>query len=295
MRTTRHLPLLLLPLLPADLLAQKAETTFEWAKRAVKLCFEALPVGQHTIADLKVGAPWRLGASHDASTWQPTMPILAGEDCIAPGAYRISLLRRDETNCVVVVDGCRAALGGKDAVEVAGALGKTTKPSKRLSMELGKKGAAASGNQPAQLLVQFGNDEWRGDVVVVGNKTVNLAGGKLAVFSLPAANIAKGAVPIATWTVGKDADNSWNVVLENDKVRLVPCMQAPKTLEDPVAPPDSAKVVEGTVTVLEAKPDPELAALELREATLTKGELKLVVAFGAKTLECHLTEPKKSK
>jgi hypothetical protein len=174
-------------------------------------------------------------------------------------------------------------------------LAKTAKPSKKLNIELGKKGAAVAGNQPAQILVQFGTDEWRGDVVVVGNKTVSLPGGKLAVFSLPQACIGKGAVPIATWSTGKDADGSWNVILEQDTVRLVPWMQAPKTIEDQVVPPDGAKVVQGTVTPVDEKPDKELDVLELREATLVKGELRLVVAFATKVLDCRLPEPKKGK
>lgn len=293
--TTRHfLPLLPL-LLPITLPAQKAESAFEWSKRGTKICYETLPVGQHTLEDLKVGSPWRLGASHDASTWQPTMPILAGDSWLAPGAYRITLVRQDETRCAIVADGSHSALGGREAVQVLGTLAKIGKPSKRLSIDVGKKGAAVAGNQPAQIVIQFGLDEWRGDVLVLGNKTVSLPGGKLAVFSVPAARVEQGSVPIATWSTGKDADGAWNVVLEQDKVRLVPWMQAPKTLEDQVVPPESGKVIQGTVTPVDTKPEKALEALELREATLAKGELRLVVAYGEKMLECRLAEPKKGK
>ena len=282
-------------LLSIALPAQKAEATFDWMKRTAKIAYEALPIGDHSLEQLKIGAPWRLGGSHDASTWQPTMPILVGEQWIAPGAYRIALLRQDETKCVIVADGSHSALGGREAVQVPGALGKTAKPAKKLAIELGKKGAAALGNQPAQLVVQFGADEWRGDVTVLGNKTVPVGGGKLAVFSVPSASVEKGAVPIASLALGKDVADSWNVIFDGGKVRLVPWMQAPKTIEDAPVAHESAKVLEGTVSPLDVKLDKELEVLELREAAMAKGELRLVVAFGAKVVECKMPEPKKGK
>jgi hypothetical protein len=289
--TLPFLPLLLASVLPA----QKAEAVFEWQKRAAKIGYESLPIGTHSLEKLKVGAPWRMGATHDASTMQPAMPILVGDSCIAPGAYRITFLRQDETTCAISVDGSAAALGGSGAVLVPGVLGKTPKAANKLKIELAKKGAAVAGNQPAQILVQFGADEWRGEVTAVGNKLVALPGGKLAVFSMPTACIEKGAAAIATWSTSKDADGSWNVVLEGDKVRLVPWMQAPKVIEDTVVEPDSARVIQGTVKALDQKPEKELAVLELREATLVKGEMRLVVAFGTRVLECKLPEPKKGK
>ncbi|MBL9079882.1 MAG: hypothetical protein JNL08_20460 [Planctomycetes bacterium] len=282
-------------MLSITLPAQKEEATFEWAKRTAKIGYESLPVGQHSLDELKVGAPWRLGASHDASTLQSAMPILVGDRWIAPGAYRITLLRQDATKCVVVADGSHSALGGGEAVQIPGALGKTNKPAKRLAIELGKKGAAVAGNQPAQMVIRFGADEWRGDVLVLGNKTVSVTGGKLAVFTVPTTNLERGAVPIASLVLGKGVADAWNVVLDGDKVRLVPWMQAPKTLEAPVMAPDSAGIVEGTVAPVEATVTTEAEVLELREAALAKGELRLVVAFGAKVLECMLPEPKRGK
>jgi len=303
MRALHSLPFSFV-LLSLALPAQKAEASLEWMKRTAKIAYESLPIGSHSLEKLKVGAPWRLGATHDSATWQPTMPILVGDACIAPGAYRAQFLRQEETKCVLVADGCLAALGASGPVHVPGELGKPAKPAKRLSIEIAKKGAAAAGNQPAQIVVQFGNDEWRGEALLVGNKTVSLPGGKLAVFSLPKDQVEKGAVPIATWSPGKDLADSWNVVLEGDTVRLVPWMQAPKTLEDQVVAPDAGKVIQGTVTrnavtpsegKAEPAPAKEVEALELREATLVKGELRLVVAYGTKVVECKLPEPKKGK
>ncbi len=282
-------------LLPLALPAQKAETAFEWAKRNVKICYESLPVGTHSVAELQIGAPWRLGATHDASTWQPTMPILVGDTWLAPGHYRVNLQREDESKVVLVADGSGDAVGGGTGVRMPGKLGKTQKPAKKLAIEFAKAGAPVGGNQPAQVVLQFGADEWRGDLLVLGGKTVSLPGGKLSVFSVPAANLEKGAVPIATWATGKDAEGSWNIVLDGEKVRFVPWMRAPKTIEDKVEGPDSARIVEGKVARLDTKIEKPFESLELQEATMAKGEMRLVIAFASSSIECRLPDPKAKK
>lgn len=278
----------------ATLCAQRPEPTFEWQKRATTITYGAVPVGQHGLEELTVGASWRLGMG-EASTWLATMPILAGETWIAPGHYRITLWRTDETHCEIAVDGSQQALGGGQGVRVHGEVKKAGKPSKKLAIEWAKNGAAAAGNQPAKLSVTFGPSEWQGEVLVLGNKTVNVPGGKLAVFSVPAKHLESRdtAVPIAVLSKGKDGD-SWNLLLGKTEARLVPWMAAPKEQYGfgDIAPPDEKLETKGTANAVEGNADKEVEVMELRESSLTKGELRLVVAFGKEVLEVRVPEPK---
>ena len=293
MRTTLVLPLLFFP----GLLAQN-EAALEWQKRSTAIRYNAVPVGKHGIAELKIGDTWRLGMN-EASKWSVAMPILAGDTWIAPGEYRVNLQRRTEDECAIAANGSNLAFGGGGSGDglVIGKLGKPAKPTSKLAIEIAKKGAAVAGNQPAQITVQFGDADWHGDMTVVGSKTTNVSGGKLTVFGIPAGQMEKGPVPIATWSRGKDGDQNWNVVLDKSVVRLVPWMSAPTESFGfgAVVPPDAAQQTEGKAAPVDAKADKELAVLELREATSSKGELRLVVAYGTQTVECRVPEPKAKK
>ena len=286
----------LVPFLFGAVLLAQSEPTLEWQKRSTSIRYNAVPVGKHGLSELKVGDTWRLGMNQ-ASTWQVAMPILAGDTWIAPGQYRVNLQRRDEEQCAVVANGSGSALGGSGDGALVGKVGKSGKPTKSLTIGIAKKGAATFGNQPAQMTVQFGESEWNGEMLLVGNKTVPVTGGKLAVFTIPAAQMEKGPVPIATWSRGKDGEDSWNVVVDKDAVRLVPWMSAPTESFGfgAVVPPDSSQQTEGKVTPVEAKAEKDLETLELREATATKSDLRLVVAWGKKTVECLVPLPKPKK
>lgn len=271
--------------------AQKAEARFDWQKRTTRIGYEALPIGEHSLAKLQVGAMWRLGASHDSATLLATSPILVGDTWIAPGHYRIRLRRESESQCVLVPEGAELALGGSSPIHIQGELGKPKQPAKKLAIELAKQGAADAGNQPAALLIRYGADEWRADLQILGHKTLPVTGGKLAAFSVPAARLEQGPVPIATLTIGKDGADTWNLILDQESVRLVPWVLPPKTIDDAVAGP-TGPTSEGKVTKLDVPVATALAALELREATLQKGELRVVVACGTKVLECKLPAPR---
>jgi hypothetical protein len=271
--------------------AQKAETRFDWQKRTTRIGYEALPVGEHSLAKLQVGAMWRLGASHDSATLLAMSPLLVGDAWIAPGHYRIRLRRDGETKCVLVPEGAELAVGAGSPIHMQGELGKPKQPAKKLAIELGKKGEAVVGNQPAELLVRFGDDEWRSELQILGHKTLTVTGGKLSAYSVPASRLEQGPVPIATLTIGKDGADTWNLILDKEVVRLVPWMAPPKTIDDAVEAP-KGNTTEGKAVVLDVPVAAELPALEVREASLQKGELRVVVAFGSKVLECKLPDPR---
>jgi hypothetical protein len=100
-----------------------------------------------------------------------------------------------------------------------------------------------------------------------------------------------GAVPIATLTIGKDGADTWNLILDQDTVRLVPWVLPPKTIDDAVEAP-KGNTTEGKATKLDTHTAAAIAGLEVREASLQKGERRVVVAFGTKVLECKLPDPR---
>jgi hypothetical protein len=280
----------------ASLPAQRPEATFEWQKRTTTIAYGAVPVGKHGLGELPVGETWRLGFN-EASTMQLSMPMFAGDAWVAPGHYRINLVRTDETHCNIAVAGSQHAVGSSEG-RVPGEIKKAAKPGKKLSIEWAKNGAPVAGNQSAKIVVQFGENEWQGEVLLLGNKTVNVPGGRLAVFSVPAQRIdarEKEPVPIAVLSKGKDGDQgSWNLVLGKSDVHLVPWMEAPTEQFGfgAITPPDEKQKTAGTVTASPLGTDAALEAMELRESSLAKGELRLVVACGKESFEIKVPEPK---
>lgn len=292
----------LLALLPALLLAtaataQRPTPTFEWQKRATTIEYGAVPLGKHSLAELPVGQAWRLGMN-EASSWHLAMPVLAGESVLAPGTYRVQLQRSGESNCDLLANGSGKALGSSSDGKVGGTLGKAGKPAKKLDLAWAKGGAAVAGNQPAKIVLQFGDVEWQGEVTIVGNKPVTVPGWKLAVFTLPAALLAardKTAVPVAVLSRGKDKDQeNWNLVVGKDDAKLVPWMTKPTQNNGfgEVAPPDEKLTTTGKVESIESKVANELATAEPVTASLTKGELVLELGFAKEAIRVTVPEPK---
>lgn len=285
----------LLPLfvaaVPSLLLAQRPDATFEWQKRSTAIRYGAVPVGKHSLTELAVGATWRLG-NNEASTWQVDMPLLAGDRWIAPGQYRVTFHRTGEATGALVADGSGQVVGGSDA-QMTGEIATAGKEAKKLTLAWEKHGAAANGNQTAQLTVQFGPTQWRGSVLALGHKEHKVTGGRLIAFSVPAEQVT-GAVPIAVLSRGKDGDKgTWNLVLDGDKARLVPWMQAPTDSFGfgAVEPPADALQTEGSAKEQDGQANEAAAVLTVREAQLAKKELRLLASYGKKTVEIVVPEP----
>jgi hypothetical protein len=268
--------------------AQRPDATFEHQKRATAISYGAVPVGQHSLAKLSVGQSWRMGFNQ-ATTWRTDMPLLAGDTVVPPGAYRVELRRDGETKCTLLAIGSHHALGSNADGQVEGEIGKCAKPTKKLAVEWRKKGAAAAGNQPAQIVVQFGDSEWVGDVTVLGAKEVKAGAYKAAVFAVPSERAEKGGVPVAVLTKG---EQSWNVVLDKDAAKLVPWMAAPTEqfgFGSPQAPEVAAT---GKVEPLEAKVDKPREVVEPVAGKVEKGEILLDLGIGDRVVRVTLPEPK---
>jgi hypothetical protein len=183
--------------------------------------------------------------------------------------------------------------GGSD-LRVEGAIGKASKPGKKLVIEHQKDGAAKLGNQPAKLLVQFGENEWSGALQFPGHKQSTVSGWKVAVWSLPAALVAgrdKGMVPVAMLSKG---EQSFNLLLGKAEAKLVPLLAAPQG-RGAAAKVDDAAVVVGTAEAVETKVEAEKATLECAAASGSKGELQLDFVFGKEGLRVKIAEPKPAK
>ena len=283
---------LVLSLLATVLSAQKATTALDWQEQAVQIHYEALPVGEHSLAKLQVGKRWRLGASHDPSTLVAMSPILVGDAWIAPGRYRVQLYRDTETTCTLVPEGAELAVGKAELIRMPGEIAALPKPVSHLAIELGKKGKEVTGNQEAQVDIHFGSEGWRGACLVLGSKSTSLRGARLATFQVPAARLEQGMVPIATLHQVGENPASWNVLLDKDRVLLMPWLPLPKSNFATIQPPEPNAAIAGKVTRSELAEEKPIEVLELREATMAKGELRLVVAYGKTQLACTFPEPK---
>lgn len=293
--TTFAVFLLAIAMSTATLTAQRPTPTFEWLKRTTTIEYGAVPLGQHSLAELPNGQVWRLGMN-EASTWQLTMPVIAGETVLAPGTYRIQLQRNGETSCAILANGSGQALGIAKDGQVNGQLGKAAKPTKKLAIDWVKNGVPMHGNQPAKIALQFGDVEWLGEVTIVGNKTVNLPGWKLTVFTLPAAQLAardKTPVVVAVLSKGKDQE-SWNLVLGKDGAKLVPWMTKPTEQFGfgEIVPPDAKLTTTGSVESVEIKIAEPFEVAELQSSSLAKGEFSLQIAFAREAVQIRVPEPK---
>ncbi len=276
------------------LAAQRQSPTFEWQKRTTTLAYGAAPVGKHSLAELPVGETWRLGMN-EASTWQLGMPVLVGGVVIAPGSYRVRLQRTAEDRCAIVVEGSSQAIGVAHDARVDGALGKATKPTKKLAIDWLRAGAGEHGNQPVQVHLQFGDLQWLGDVTVLGGKTMTAGEWKVTTFAGPEAPPAtRDKAPVALATVQRGKDEAWNLVVGKNEARLVPWMAAPK--EDfgfgAIVPPDASRLTTGSVEVFEVPADAATPIAEARAATVDKGELVIEVHCGREGLRARVPEPK---
>lgn len=276
---------------PTLLVAQRPTPTFEHGKRTATIEFGAVPVGKHSIAELPVGETWRLGMN-EASQMRLDLPLLAGESIVAPGHYRVNLQRTGEATCALMVNGSGLAMAATGDGRIDGPLGKAQKPAKKLDIQWRKKGAAVAGNQGAQIVVQFGPDEWVGDATAIGHKPIALPGWKAVLFLIPTARLEAGLpTPVATLSRG---DENWNLVVAKDDVKLIPWMTAPTEQFGfgDVHGPEAARIVTGKREPLEIKVDPAKETLDLVAAKKEKGELRLEVAFGKEGAALIVPEPK---
>lgn len=295
------------------LVAQRKEASFQWQRRTTTIAYGAVPIGKHTLAELKSGDSWRLGMN-EATTWQLAMPLLFGDSLLAPGQYRIALARDGETTASIAVAGSGQALGGAD-LRIPGTLGTSKDLAKKLAIEIkagapekdGQEKATAekpiAGNQAIDVGVHFGTDTWTGRVTALGGSTSTRLGGGwvLDSFAVPSALVAARATkPIVAAAIHKrtpadGAPAGWNLVLAGGEARLVPWMVAPTADNGfgTVEAPAESWITRGTCA--ESATEVEESALELRDASGKQGQFVFTFASDRLQLEVAIAEPKAAK
>ena len=275
------------------LVAQRGKPSIDWQKRTSTIDYGMVLVGKHGLDELVVGQPWRLGMG-DATRWNLQMPALLGSDVLPPGEYRLRLVRIDEHRCAVVVEGSHFVLGGDD-LRLPGDLGKTAKPTKKLAIDW-EKGASKDAHQlPATLHVQFGENEWKGSLALVGNKAAKVGTWQLSLFTLPAASLATREKPVPVALLSRGPVENWNVLVGASEAKLVPCLSVPADNFADLKGPEADATTVGKVEAADAQVDKEVEFLDLRGSSVDKGAIQLQLAIGKQTLSVSVPEPKAKK
>ena len=283
------------------MIAQRGDASIEWQKRVIAIDYGAVAVGAHTLAELQINQPWRMG-SNATTTCRAELPVLMGGRALPPGNYRLSMVRVDDDGCEVRFEGSHHVLGSTGDLALDGALGEAKKPSKQLEIAWQKGKVEDKQHFVTDLSLVFGPTTWHAPAKLVGGATQKVGGYQLTVFALPAAVVAarkEAQAPIGLLQrgSGKKAD-MWNVMLGDAEVRLVPWLELPTDNngfgEIKAVPAD--QIVTGTLAAAAAADTaPERAQAEVVAATLTKGTFTLQFAVGKEVLTANVQEPGKKK
>lgn len=295
MHLTRAFGISLLTLLVAVRLpAQRSKPTLTWQDATAAIDYGVVPLGKHGLSELKIGDQWRLGQG-DATRLSLQMPVLVGETVVPPGEYRLRLNRVADSKCSVSLQGTQFVLGQE--VQVDGELGKVPKPAKKLAIDWLKGQSKDKYTLPVQLLVQFGDSDWKGAIDVYGSKRGKVGAYELVTFALPADALKRRAKqPIAVATMhkksGPDAAQFYTVLLGADEVKVVPWTAVPADNFAELAGPSEFNIVKGKVESSPVAGDAVVPFLELRGAQLQKGTLSLQFAVDKEVLTLTVGEPK---
>lgn len=286
----------------APLTAQRDAPTLKLQKCSSTITYGVVPLGKHSLSELQVGDAWRLGMNH-ASTWRTEMPVLIGKQLLAPGEYRIHLKRLAGERCGLEIHGSALALGDGEELRVDGALQVIKKKAKKLSIAWRKgavskgvnaKGAKVVDSQAATIAIQFGENEWTGDVQLIGGEESKLGKYRLTVFAVPYAQIVarqKQPVPIAAITKGKS--EAFQVVLDGDEAVVRPWLEVPSARNGfgEFVAPSAALTTSGEVKPTTTPLVKERGALRLLDAKIKKQEVVLNLGSGDLLLHVTLSVP----
>jgi hypothetical protein len=260
--------------------AQRPTVEFKIKDRKISLEYGAVPLGRHSLDELKVGSTWRMG-SNSASSLETDLPILAEERVLAPGAYRANIARTGDAEGDFNIDGAGAATGNGGAVGFPGKFTKASQPAKKLTITIPSNGKDQPGVKLAKFVVDFGLDRLESPVTVVGAKSSKTGGWAVDVFTYPRDILEKRmaadqATPIASIRRQDPNDAkknlAYNLVVGKDKARLIPWMEMPKG-ENGFAtpePPDAEKIKDGKIEAAPSQKSTE--TLDVVKVELKKGE-----------------------
>jgi len=283
--------------------AQREKPKLDFQGREAVLEYGPVRLGKHSLDELKPGNSWRLGRN-TASTFSATCPVFGGaDDVVAPGSYRVSLVRDGEKKFSLHMDGSGdAVLSRGAAVAFPGDLTAGQKPAEQLEIDWvpdGQKKDEAA--KAAKLRIRFG--EWHVLVPmwIPGTKPMKAPGWNVDAFLIPEATLearySRGrATPVLTFRKpGKpkgDDPAGWNLLVSKTEARFVPWMEAPTDSFGfgAVQPPPEAKMRKGSVVWQDASE--KKAHLEVSKLERVKeGDFQITLAFGAHVGTVRVPDP----
>ena len=291
-------------LVPAAV-AQRAQAQIEWQKRQAVIDYGVVKVGKHTLDELPAGQNWRMG-NNEASTLKTQVPLFVGDEQVAPGAYRVAVLRRDAKAFELQIAGGGGAFGGgpRDVV-LKSEFATAPKPNDKLVLDwqLAAKKSETGLERDSTLKIQFGPNVMTVNVGVPGGKASKTGEWAVDVFALPAELLAgrldKNRPTVIATVRGtgssKKTQRGFNVVLAKDTVTLVPWMEAPTDSFGfgEVKAPAAGEIQTGKAeTATASGAHPLLDATKVER--LPGGEILLQVAFGDRALSLTVPNPSKA-
>lgn len=275
----------------APLHAQRATGALDFQGKKAAVEYTETRVAKHSIDELKIGDAWRLG-SGPATLITLEAPLLTADGLVAPGSYRLQLVRRGADQFNFVIDGGGRFVGVGDQAELKGKFDQAKSPGKTLEIKLDPAKEQPDAEQRQfDLTVTFGAPRVTATAALAGVVTKKGGGAAIDGFKLPAELLGKRLgglpTPVATLTLaggGKDAPKSYNVLLTEKGAELVAQDAPPTDAFTPVGKHDAQWDRKGSVTWSDL-PE-EVAHFTLDEARFEKGkQLTLVARVGKRKAE----------
>ncbi|HEY5908707.1 MAG TPA: hypothetical protein VIZ31_11740 [Vicinamibacteria bacterium] len=285
--------------------AQREAADVEWQKRHAKIEYGVVAVGRHKLDELAVGTTWRMGRN-EASVLTTEMALLAGEQIIVPGSYRVNVARQTEPDFALSIDGGsvgEAPQGAPVAVPAKAEVLKPDKPTKGLEVTFKTDGKADGTVQPAKVTVTFGENRITAALGLVATKPQKAQGWTLEVFQLPAELVEKrlaGGKATPVLSLKKETGKRqapfhvWNLSVGKEAAELWPAPAAPTDSFGfgTVKQLDAASMTKATSVTWEDAKDAK-PALELSKVDVAKGKgLSIVLLVGKQTCTIAIPEPK---
>lgn len=289
--------------------AQRARASFTLRDLESVIEYGVPRLRKHSLDELASGVEWRLG-SNAPTTWSTGMPILAGDDVVPPGHFRIKLKREGE-GFRLRVEGTGVAGGGKATSSwLPGELGEADEID-RLDLrfdDLRQSETKDDPNPVGCLALRFGSHRLRVPFTVIAPSTPRkVPGGVVYGFAMPAAVVAarlQGDQPTAIAAFhrrrpGKDEPSFFNLVIDRQRACLLPAAVAPAGADGfgPVQPLAAAWSSEGELTWGSESSGggtpPPVPFLKLLAVEMAKKQLRVQFACGDRLGTVNIALPEK--
>ncbi|HMS16659.1 MAG TPA: hypothetical protein PKA37_07445 [Planctomycetota bacterium] len=301
--------LTLTAILTSPATAQRKTAEFKVKDKTVALEYGVVRFGRHSLAEFKPDTRWRIGKDH-ASVFRTEVPCFSGSNVLAPGAYRVQMIRRAGDRFELEFEGGNFGLTGRAAtassVLFPAVLAVASAPAEKLEVECkaATKKSDVLHEWNANVVVRFGEHQLTTPFSATLGKSGKSHPWTTETFSYPAAWIkqrmdAGERTPIAVIRRPHPHNSrktlALNLVLSKDGLESVPVPEAPTEsfgFADP-KPPDPAYVAHVPVTWNSGNED--LASFTIRRIESRPSGVIIEMAFSNQSATIPLTWTEASK